>query len=309
MSPAQTTTPAYVDANGNLVQPEVNQSLNAPQQQLFDTETQIKQGLGDTALGGIGAVQDQFGTPFDSSGLLDRYQVNADGIQDYSSINLDDLSARNTMPGVTGRNAITDALIAREEPRFSRAEEQMKNDLLIRGFNPGTEGYTEQTDEFGRAQNDFNLAAQAAGANEQSRLFGLESNLRAQQLAEQDSARVGNAQTREQQVGEQMDFGRYTSDERGRELQEALALRQLPLNELNSLRKGNQTTVPQFQPFNANGVGAPDAQGAAYEQANAAGNYADGFFGLGGELLDWWGNRKTAQPTPSAASIIANQNY
>ena len=307
---SQTTTPAYVDANGNLVQPTVRQDLNAPQQQLFDTETSIKQGLGDTALAGIGGVQDQFSNPYDSSGLMERYQVNPDGIQDYSNIDLNALSGRNTMPGVTGRNAITDAMIAREQPRFDRAEEQMKNNLLIRGFNPGTEGFTEQTDEFGRAQNDFNLAAQAAGAAEQSRLFGLESALRGQQLNEQDVARVGNAQNREQQVGEQMDFGRFTSDERARQLQEELALRNLPLNELNSLRQGTQATVPQFQGFSGQGVAAAPAYDAAQAQAQASGNYADGFFGLGGELLNWFGNGRTAQPAPqNTASIIANQQY
>ena len=292
---SQTTTPAYVDANGNLVQPKVVQALNPQQQGLFDTETQIKQGLGDTALSGISGVQSMFGTPMDTSGLIDRYQVDPSGIQDYSNIDLNALSARNTQPGVTGRNAITDAMIAREQPRFDRAEEQMRNRLLIQGFNPGTEGFTEQTDEFGRAKNDFNLAAQAAGAQEQSRLFGLESALREQQLREQDTARVGNAQNREQQVGEQMDFGKYTSDERARMLQEAMTLRNQPLNELNALRNGNQATVPQFQPFNANGVAAAPAYEAAQSQAQAAGNYADGFFGLGGEILDWFGNR-TAQP-------------
>jgi hypothetical protein len=292
---SQTTTPAYVDANGNLVQPKVVQALNPQQQGLFDTETEIKQGLGNTALSGISGVQSMFGTPMDTSGLIDRYQVDPSGIQDYSNIDLNALSARNTQPGVTGRNTITDAMIAREQPRFDRAEEQMRNKLLIQGFNPGTEGFAEQTDEFGRAKNDFNLAAQAAGAQEQSRLFGLESALRAQQLQEQDTARVGNAQNREQQVGEQMDFGRYTSDERARMLQEAMGLRNQPLNELNALRNGNQATVPQFQPFNANGVAAAPAYEAAQSQAQAAGNYADGFFGLGGEILDWFGNR-TAQP-------------
>ena len=277
---SQITTGGTIGPDGNIIRPTVTQAFTPEQQALFDTEQSTKQNLANISQGQVGRVGEQFGADFSTEGFTDRYRPNEEGLYDYSGINTDALSARQTQPSVTGRNAITDAMIAREQPRFDRAEEQMKNDLLIRGFNPGTEGYTEQTDEFGRAQNDFNLAAQAAGAQEQSRLFGLESNLRAQQLNEQEAQRRGDAANRGQQVDERLDFGGFSSEERAREFQEAMALRQMPLNELNSLRTGNQAVLPQFQQYQGGAVAPTDYIETGANQAIAAGNVADQFFDL-----------------------------
>ena len=277
---SQTTTGGTIGPDGQIIRPTVTQAFTPDQQALFDTEQSNKQGLADLTQGQVGRVGEQFGNEFSTEGFIDRHRPDGSNLDPYGNINLDALSARQTQPGVTGRNAITDSIIQREQPRFDRAEEQMKNDLLIRGFNPGTEGYTEQTDEFGRAQNDFNLAAQQAGAQEQSRLFGLESNLRGQQLNEQDTLRYGNAANRGQQVGEQLDYGQFASDERAREFQEAMSLRNQPLNELNSLRTGSQAQLPQFQQYQGSGVGAPDYMNLGANQSNVAGNLSDSFFDL-----------------------------
>lgn len=101
----------------------------------------------------------------------------------------DNLDPFTVSPGVAGRNAVTDALIERQQPLFDRQREQAENDLLIRGFNPGTEGFTNRMDDLNRQENDARLAAILAGGQEQSRIADLESQRRSQQLQEQSFLR------------------------------------------------------------------------------------------------------------------------
>ena len=85
-------------------------------------------------------------------------------------------------------------------------------------------------------------------------------------------------------------------NQRAPALQQDLALRNQPLNELNALRTGSQVTVPQFSGPTAQSIGAPDilgATGAQYQaqlgqfNAEQAGgnNFMSGLFGLGGAVL------------------------
>lgn len=79
-------------------------------------------------------------------------------------------------------------------------------------------------------------------------------------------------------------------------LQEEVALRQLPLNELNALRTGSQVGVPQFQGGQAPNIGAGNFQNAAAQQgqydqglynaeAGQAGSTQSGLFSLGAAAL------------------------
>ena len=88
------------------------------------------------------------------------------------------------------------------------------------------------------------------------------------------------------------------SQARNQQLQEALALRQQPLNELNALRGGMQLNMPQFQGFS--GVQGPNLTGAASNtyngqmqqyNANTASNNntMNGLFGLGADAINNWG--------------------
>lgn len=85
-------------------------------------------------------------------------------------------------------------------------------------------------------------------------------------------------------------------NQRPQALQQDLALRNQPLNELNALRTGSQVTVPQFSGPTTQNIGAPDILGATTAGYNAqlgaynaqqAGNsgFMGGLFGLGGAAL------------------------
>ena len=105
----------------------------------------------------------------------------------------------------------------------------------------------------------------------------------------------------------QDDLGRQENDarlaaitqafgQRAPALQQDLALRNLPLNELNALRTGSQVTVPQFNGPTMQSIGAPDVIGATSAGYNAqlgqfnadqagSNNMMSGLFSLGGAAL------------------------
>lgn len=214
-------------------------TLSPAQQQLLDKQNAISIGLGDTMGRGLEYVKDTLDNPFDVSQLPDL----------------------PVTPDVAGREAITAALLERQQPTFDRNRQQKENDLLVRGFNPGTEGWKSAQDDLSRAENDARLAAVMAGGTEQSRLFGLGQSARE------------------------------------RALQEQSFLRNEPLNTLNAVRTGAQVTNPTFTPVpQQQTVAGPNLLGAAQAQyqgqlgaynAEQAGNnnFMGGLFSLGGAVL------------------------
>lgn len=332
-------------------QPTVTQTFSPEQQALYDQQNLLSQNLNDTAIQGLGRVNNMMSTGLDTSdfvvipGLdfstlpgvnayntgrfLDVASFDNSGFRDMTGIDLAQLDPRTVQGTVGGLQMIADALRAREAERFADARSQSEADLLARGFNPGGRGYDRRMDELGRQQNDFNLAATLAAGQEQSRLFGLESQARAQGLSEQlaraqtdmgirgqqaseeamrlqgdlgirgqqsaeEQARVNaELQARQLFANERLTEQQAAADIRARQIQEALMQRQLPLNEINALRTGNQAMLPQFQQFAGAQVQPAPMYGAAQDafaanQANyqqqlgSYNNMMSGLFGLGG---------------------------
>lgn len=166
-----------------------------------------------------------------------------------------------------GRRAVTAAILARQEPGMKRQRAAAENDLLIQGHNRGGEAWNAKQNDLNMAETDARLAADIAGGAEQSRLFGL---------------------------GERG----YAMGTQGRQqdIQEQTFLRNQPLAELNALRSGTSPTLPQFQQFTAQQVGAAPVMqagqlGAQYDLGRAgaqqSGNNAlmSGLFSLGGAAM------------------------
>lgn len=184
--------------------------------------------------------------------------------QDVDQLDLGGLSQRNVDPTAGGVDTLTQALREREQPRLDQRREQVQNDLITRGFNPGTEGYDNQIDEVNRAENDFNLGLRSLAGQEQSRLFGLESDLRRQGLGEQRSVYDTQAGTR------------------GREIDEAITSRQVPIQEYGALQQVFQPNTPNFQQFTGANVGASPI----FDASQAGGLFELGRYGTSvqGEL-------------------------
>jgi len=192
-------------------------TLAPEQQKLLDQQNATSLALGNTMNKGVGYVQGMLDKPFDTSQLPDM-PTTADN---------------------AGRDAMTQALLDRQQPMFDRQKSQAEANLLARGFNPGGEAFNASADDLGRQQNDARLAAIQAGGQEQSRLFGLGTQARQNALQEQSF------------------------------------LRNEPLNTLNAVRTGAQVTGPQFQSMpQQQGVAGPDLLGAA----NATGQYNQGIY-------------------------------
>ena len=238
----------------------------------------------------------------DRSGLpqLQRPDISgAPGRGQVGDLDLSGLPGRTVQPTVAGREAVTQALLDRQAPMREQRADKLRSDLVNRGFSVGDKGYDDQMFKLGQLENDERLAAIAAGGAEQSRLFGLESSARSQAQGEQQA--LFNAdlaggtfdnQNRRDAIAEQMaqadwaartrgqlggelsaDRGQLFNESvagfnaansaRGTGLQELMALRQLPLSELNAFRTGAQPQLPQFNSVPQ--VGAP--QPAPYYQA------------------------------------------
>jgi len=228
--------------------------------------------------------------------------LNTQGLFDLSPIDTSSLYQRQTMPTVAGQSAVAEALRQREAPRLAQTRSAAENDLLVRGFNPGTQGYTARMDDVSRAENDFNLGLAALSGQEQSRLFNMEGALRGEGLGEQ-LAQTGSEQSvrgqlfgergtisnfekslrdqglNEQQVRAQVDqmirsqtlaeqVAKLSSQEtaRGREVSEAITGRQLPIQEYAAIQQAVNPTLPQFQQFTGANVNAAPLFDATTQQ-------------------------------------------
>lgn len=153
-------------------------------------------------------------------------------------------------------------------------------------------GVNEQAQQFAQQQG---LRMGEAGLqdqrfSQQTTNQQLAAALQAQQFAQQQGLRLGEAGLQNQQFAQ-------AEQARNRAIQEQAYLRNLPLNELNALRTGNQVGMPQFPGYAQQATTAgPDILGAtnagyqaqlgAYN-AQQAGNASmlGGLFGLAGNAL------------------------
>ena len=216
----------------------ITDTLTPLGQTRLDQEQRIGTQLGGIAEQGLTEVGKGLGTPFDLSQVSDI----------------------TTQPTVAGRDAISNAIMAREQPLLDAERQAMQTDLLVRGHNPGGIAFEGAMDQLDRKENDLRLASILASGGEQSRLYGLQAG------------------------------------ERGRGIQEQAFLRSLPLSEVNALRTGNQPMLPQFQGYQGATIAPPNILGATGMQHQAAmnnynqqmaqaGNNMSGLFSLGSAAI------------------------
>lgn len=143
------------------------------------------------------------------------------------------------------RQSVANSLMSRLDPQFARDEESTRSRLANQGITQGSEAYNREMESLNNAKTDARMQADVQAGQEQSRLFDMEQ----QQYTD-------SGQRRQQDI------------------QEQAYLRSLPLNELNSLRTGNQATAPQFQQFSGQNVAAaPLLQGAQLSENAAMDRY------------------------------------
>jgi hypothetical protein len=141
-------------------------SLSPGQQQLYDQQNQIGQGMNNLALGQIGKLTDHLGKPVDASGLPD---VTNDFTAD--------------------RARVEKAMFDRVNPQLDRRRRELETTLVNQGFQRGTEAFKNEMDQEGRNVNDANLAITERGLQEQQGLFGMSQSNRQRALSEMLSLR------------------------------------------------------------------------------------------------------------------------
>jgi hypothetical protein len=160
------------------------------------------------------------------------------------------------------------------------------NDIFNRGMQARQEGVSEADKQAAYANS---LRAQQFG--EQGTMANYADQQRSQQLAErmgltseqnnlnqsqfnQQAAQSAYANSlRGMQMGEQGTLRDASTQDRNRQIEEAMRLRQNPLNELNAFRSGSQIANPTFSSYNTAGQGqAADVYGAAKDDYTNAMN-------------------------------------
>lgn len=208
-------------------------TLSPAQQQLLDQQNKTSLGLGQSIDRGLDYVTDSMSKPLNTSGMT---QIDP--------------------ATVGGSEKIYAALLERMQPQLDRMRQSNEEELLMQGHNRGGEAWNATADDLNRGENDARLGALLQAGQEQSRLHGLQTTSRQNELAE------------------------------------LLTMRNDPLNTLNALRTGAQVTNPTFQ----NTPNGPDYSTAAGQQYDAAlggynaqqagaNNTMSGLFSLGSSML------------------------
>lgn len=259
-------------------QPVIRETLTPEGQALFDQQMRLSQSYGDIAERGLGRLGQAFNSEFDTS-VLPTVQNPNTGV--FEPVDLSSLPEVGDY--VMDRQRVEQALFDRLNPQLDRQRQQREEELLLRGQGMGGAAWRTAQEDLARNEAEGRLGAILGAGQEQSRLFDMATTNRNRALAEILS------KTQTDRQGVQNLYGLQEAN-RQRALQEALALRQLPLNEINALRSGSQVLMPQFQPYQGQGVAAAPLFDAGVQQYNAAlgatnaQNAATGglFSGLGG---------------------------
>lgn len=233
---------------------ERNVTLSPEQQKLLGLQNQMQQNLGELGVSQSGRLQGLLGTNLDTTGLQDWSTGKAPTEYDPNAY-------------AAQRDQVTQALMDRYRAQTDPQRAAQESQLAARGLSPGSKNWGSVQDTQNRQDTDQMSAAILAGGQEQSRMLGEE--------------RAGYQQ--------QQDYASFLNNLRGGQLQERQTVRNAPINEISALMSGSQVSVPQFTPFQSQGVGSTNIGSMIYgdyaNRANAAANTNAGIFGLGGSFL------------------------
>lgn len=208
--------------------PTVRQTLTPTAQATLESQQEVDRQLANLGLQGIGTVRDVLGKPFTSA---------------VPALNTTfDLSSLPRAPVNAGMTA-QEAILSRLEPSIARSRAALEQQLANQGLARGGEAYAGAMQQQTQQEND--LRTQAA-------LQGI----------------AVDQQARQQAAAEQQNVRTFENEARAQALQQELAMRGLPLNEIIGLMGGSQIMMPQFQSYSgaqaapAPIFGAAQAQGA-----------------------------------------------
>jgi len=249
------------------------------EQQKYEQGNKVATGLNDLAINNMGRVSDVQSKEFNFSGMTPQVtSVNGGPIQ-----NSLDYSGLTKLPGTSDFGAegqkmadsVYGQIAARLNPQFQQSQSDMEAKLAAQGISNNSDAYRREVDNAGRTKNDaYNQAAfqaQQAGANEQSRLFGLSMDARTQGQNEVNAQGAFANTAQNQNFNQGSANAALANQGRQQQISEASYLRNLPLNEIAALMgTAGGVNDPTFQQVAQVGVAAPDYQGLVQNQYNTA---------------------------------------
>lgn len=156
----------------------------------------------------------------DLSQLGAQGSLNSQGLQGIDGVSTDGLDPYSTQAGVGGLQQVTDAIRSRGDIDFADKRQALDNDLRIRGFTPGSEGFRREMQGLERQQNDFNQQAILSGGQEQSRIAAMENARRQQGMSEQGQVYNSQMGQRNQQMSERGQVAQFAQQLRAQGLNE-----------------------------------------------------------------------------------------
>jgi hypothetical protein len=299
-------------------------TLSPAEQQKLDKSNQIANLSNDMAYEQLGRVNNILSDPMDTNGLQARepgisptnpaYAHNSSAINPGNYQVTQRVNPDNYQFGQDDfeqyRTQALEGLRGRMNPQLDRQREIELTRLRNSGIAEGSEAWREQLALMDRQRNDADLAMIGQAGAEVDRAFG--QDLQRNQFdftADQAGARMeleqlGFEQARDLTAGQNArDIASYNLNRdtsiashnnqiRNAQLQERMALRNQPLNEISALLAGQQVNVPQFANFQAGGIAPTNSAQNMWNEYNANySNYANevrqnqammgGLFGLG----------------------------
>lgn len=293
--------------------PTVTQTLTPDAQATLEAQQQVSKNLAGLGVKGISTAEAALDAPFDPN--LPGIQTS---IQGQSPVNMGpdaglygltrnpDLSNVAAMPvnaGTTGQQAI----MSRLQPAIERNRQLEETRLRNQGLVPGGEAYDADMKLLGQRENDLLTQAALQGigldmdANNQGYTQAMQTaefgnRATGQEFGQQlQGAQQANA-AQAQEYNQLLQNAQFGNTAQGQSLQQQLALRNQPLNEIAGLMSGSQIQLPQFQGYQGQNVAPAPIMGAAQAQGNAAmqnygiqqaGNNANlaGLYGLGAAAI------------------------
>ena len=191
------------------------------------------------------------------------------------------------------RQDVEDALMARLDPRIEQDRSRLESRLASQGIRIGSEAYNDSMDQFERQVNDARLGAVIGAGQEHTRLSQLEAqradfeNQAQQQDFSQESQRAAfrnatlgqdfdnvfratgfNNQTSLQETNNDLAQFNAQNNARAQSLNEMIALRNQPLNEITAILSGSQITNPNFITPQTAQIANTDIAGIQSDSAN-----------------------------------------
>jgi len=140
--------------------PTLTQTLSPQEQQLYETNTSLRQALGSLGLQGSDALKTLLGKNLDLSALP------------------------QAPSGEGARQSVYNAMLARSNEDIGQREDSRRAELIAAGIPVNSEAFGREMNKFERARNDARNQAELSAGAEGQRSFAMDSEARRNALAE-----------------------------------------------------------------------------------------------------------------------------